>query len=43
MLSCWGNFFYAEGELATEDKFAKLRNWRTDLDMNDYKFQELFE
>ena len=43
MLSCWGDFFYAESELAMEDKFAKLRNWGTDLDMNDYKLQELFE
>jgi len=38
-----GKFFYAESELATEDKFVKLRNWRSDLDMNDYKLPDLLE
>ena len=42
MLSCWGRFFYAESELATE-KFVKLRDWRSDLDMNDYKLPDIFE
>jgi hypothetical protein len=35
-------FFYDESELATEEKYVKLRNWRTDLDMNDYKLPDLF-
>jgi hypothetical protein len=43
MLSCWGRFFYAESELATEEKFVKLRNWRSNLDMNDYKLLDIFE
>ena len=38
-----GKFFYAESELATEEKYVKVRNWRTDLDMNDYKLSDLFE
>lgn len=38
-----GTFFYAESELAMEDKFVKLRNWRTDLDMCDYKLPDLLE
>ena len=37
-----GKFFYDESDLATEAKYAKLRNWRTDLDMNDYKLPDLF-
>jgi len=35
--------FNAESELATDDKFMKLRNWRTDLNMNDYKLLDLLE
>ena len=38
-----GTYFYAESELATDDKFMKLRNWRADLDMNDYKLADLLE
>ena len=38
-----GKFFYAESELAMEEKYVKLRNWRTDLDLNDYKLLDLFE
>ena len=38
-----GKFFYAESELAMEEKFMKLRNWRADLDMNDYKLADLLE
>ena len=38
-----GKFFYAESEIATEENYVKLRNWRTDLDMNDYKLPDLFE
>ena len=38
-----GKFFNAESELATEEKYVKLRNCRTDLDMNDYKLLDLFE
>jgi len=38
-----GKLFNDEGELATEKKYVKLRNWRTDLDMNDYKLPDLFE
>ena len=36
-----GKFFNAESELATKEKYMKLRNWRTDLDMNNYKLPEL--
>ena len=32
-----GKFFDTDSELATEEKYVKLRNCRTDLDMNDYK------
>ena len=38
-----GKFFYAKSELVMEEKYVKLRNWRTDLDMNDYKLPDLFE
>jgi hypothetical protein len=38
-----GWLFYAENELVTEDKFVKLRNWRNDLDMNDYKLLDILE
>ena len=38
-----GKFFYAESEIATEEKYVKVCNWRTDLDMNDYKLSDLFE
>ena len=38
-----GKFFYAESELAMEEKYVKLRNWRTDLNLNDYKLLDLFE
>ena len=37
-----GKFFSADSELATE-KYVKLRNWRTELDMNDYKLPDLFD
>jgi len=31
-------------ELAREEKFEKLRNWRTSgLDMNDYRLPDIFE
>ena len=36
-----GKFFYTESELATKEKYVKLRNWRTDLDMNDYKLPDI--
>ena len=38
-----GKFFNAESELAMEEKYVKLRNWRTDLSMNDYKLPELLD
>jgi len=38
-----GKFFYVESELAMEEKFVKVCNWRTNLDMNDYKLSDLFE
>ena len=31
----------AESDLATDDKFVRLRNWRTQLNMKDYKLPEL--
>jgi hypothetical protein len=38
-----GKFFYAESNLGMEEKYEKLRNWRTsDLDMNDYKLPDIF-
>ena len=36
-------FFYGEIELATEETFVELRNWRSDLNMNDYKLSDIFE
>ena len=36
-----GTCFYAESELATDDKFVKLLNWRTQLNMKDCKLPEL--
>ena len=36
-------FFNAESELAMDDKLVKLHNWRTDLNMNDYKLPDLLE
>ena len=36
-------FFNAESELAMDDKLVKLHNWRTDLNMNDYKLSDLLE
>ena len=36
-------FFNDESELGTEEKYLKLRNWRTYIDMNDYKLSDLFE
>jgi len=41
--SVGGKFFYVESELAMEEKFVKLRNWRSDLNMNDYKLLDIFE
>jgi hypothetical protein len=39
-----GKFFYAESELATEEKYEKLRNSRTsNLDMNDYRLSDIFD
>ena len=38
-----GKFFNAESELATEEKYVKLHNWRIDLDMNNYKLPDLFD
>ena len=39
-----GRFFYIGSELATEERFEKLRNWRTSgLDMNDYRLPDIFE
>jgi len=36
-------FFYTGSKLAREEKFEKLRSWRTnDLDMNDYKLPDIF-
>ena len=32
-----GLAFYDESDLATDDKFVRLRNWRTQLNMKDYK------
>jgi len=38
-----GKFFNIESELGTEEKYEKLRNWRTsDLDMNDYRLPDIF-
>ena len=37
-----GKFFYDKSELATKEKYTNLRNWRTDLDINDYKLPDLF-
>ena len=43
MLFCWHRkFFNDESDLATEPKYKSLRNWRTDLNMNDYKLPGLF-
>ena len=36
-----GLAFYDESDLATDDKFVRLRNWRTQLNMKDYKLPEL--
>jgi hypothetical protein len=37
-----GKFFYAESELAREEKFEKLHNSKTsDLHMNDYKLVDI--
>ena len=36
-----GKFFYAESELAMEEKYVKLRNWRIDLDMNNNKLPNI--
>ena len=38
-----GKFFNAKSELATEEKYVKLHNWRTNLDMNNYKLPDLFD
>jgi hypothetical protein len=39
-----GKFFNTESELGREEKFEKLRNWRTsDIDMNNYKLSDIFE
>jgi hypothetical protein len=39
-----GQFFYIGSELATEERFEKLLNWRTSgLDMNDYRLPDIFE
>jgi hypothetical protein len=34
---------YAESELAIAEKYESLRNWRTKLDMKDYKLPDIFE
>ena len=36
-----GLAFYDESDLATDYKFERLRNWRTQLNMKDYKLSEL--
>ena len=36
-----GTCFYDENELATDNKFVRLCNWRTQLNMKDYKLPEL--
>ena len=36
-----GLAFYDKSNLATDDKFVRLRNWRTQLNMKDYKLPEL--
>ena len=36
-----GKFFHDESELAMEEKYVKLHNWRTNLDMNDYKLPDI--
>ena len=36
-----GLAFCDESDLATDDKFVRLRNWRTQLNMKDYKLPEL--
>ena len=36
-----GKCFYTESDLATEDKFVKLHNWRTHLNMKNYKLPKL--
>jgi len=38
-----GKFFAPNNELVTEDKYIKLRNWRTQLKMDDYKLPDLFD
>ena len=35
-------FFNTENELATEEKYVKIRNWRTMLDITDYKLSNIF-
>ena len=37
-----GKFFNHKSELAMEAKYKSLRNWRTDLNMIDYKLPVLF-
>ena len=38
-----GKFCYVESKLAMEEKFVKLCNWRSDLNMNDSKLLDIFE
>jgi hypothetical protein len=38
-----GKFFYAESELGMAEKYKRLHNWRTKLDMKDYKLSDIFE
>jgi hypothetical protein len=36
-------FFNMESELATTEKYERIRNWRTMLDMTDYKLLHIFD
>ena len=38
-----GTFFNTNSELAMEEKYERLRNWRTMLDMTDYKLSDVFD
>lgn len=37
-----GKFFYAESELGSAEKYEKLCNWRTMLNMKDYTLPDIF-
>jgi hypothetical protein len=37
-----GTFFHEESELAMAENYEKIRNWRTMLDITDYKLSDIF-